>query len=384
MLAKAVQEHHPAPIHKAPTLSQTLFPSSSPLSGQDAFRSPSQQAHRSTSRPQLGSSNVLKPSVSAVLNATGSGWQAGAGNPLKRTAAQANGMVNLLSKQDSILSRDNVVDLIQSTNEGSRVGKLHDAVYFDENDFDDDVDLDFDVEDPKTKGHLSTAIIKPTLPAVSHVQSVSHQQTSSQPIPWSSSPLQRKSTPQPASLVEKAAPLPVIDLTHPETPQAQPKPSAARPSKRRTLPWLDADGQEATAEARRELPAHVQKIIDRRKANQVSRERDTRHDPDVESVTSLPKHKPNSPYPWNKTVSAVKEEQKNLRKVNVGKKMIKNGVDDSSAKSRFTALKKSRGNVADVFLSDEQQKVLKLVAEGQKSVFFTGSAGDFVWHVSWV
>ena len=373
MLAKAVQGHNAAPIHKAAALSQTLFPSSSPLSGHDAFRSPSQQARRPTSRSQLGSANVLKPSTSAALNAHGSGWQAGASNPLKRTAAQANGMGSILSKQDSIPSQDNVIDLTQSTYGGDRVGKLHDAVYFDENDFDDDLDLDFDVEDPIMKGHLSAAKAQPTLPAVSHLSPVNHQQISGQPLPWSSSPLQRKTIPQPAS---SCAPIPVLDLTRSETPQAVQKPPLARPSKRRTLPWLDPDGQEATAEPRRQLPAHVQKIIDRKKANQVNRQRDTGENVDVEAFTPLPKDKPNSPYPWNKTASAVKEEQKNLRKANVGKKTVRNnGVDEVNAKDKTTGIKKKKGDVASVFLSDEQQKVLKMVVEGQKSVFFTGSAG---------
>ena len=386
MLAKALQEHNAAPIHKAPTLSQTLFPSSSPLSGHDAFRNPSQRTNRSTNtstsgRFQLGSGNVLKPSASAVLNAPGSGWQAGANNPLKRTAAQANGMGSLLSKQDSILSKENVIDLTQSTYGADRVGKLHDAVYFDENDFDDDVDLDldFDVEDPKMKGHLSAAKTQPTLPTVSHPPPVNHQEISSQPLPWSSSPLQRKTAPQPESVIDNAAPSPVLDLTYTEMPQALPKPPVARPSKRRTLPWLDADGQEATAEPRRELPAHVQKIIDRKKANQINRQRDTHQGLDVEAFTPLPKDKPNSPYPWNKTASAVKEEQKNLRKANVGKKVVKNnGVDDGNAKDTITGVKKKKGDVAGVFLSDEQQKVLKMVVEGQKSVFFTGSAGGLL------
>ena len=378
MLAKAVQEHDAAPTHKAPTLSQTLFPSSSPLSGHNAFRSPSQQTHRPISRSQLGTAKVLKPSASAALNAHGGGWSAGASNPLKRTAAQADSMGGLLSKQDSIARAGNVVDLTQSTFGEDRVGKLHDAVYFDENDFDDDVDLDFDAEDPKTKGHLSAAKTEPTLPAVSHVPLVNQQENSSQTFPWSSSPLQRKSTPQPAS-IGKAAPLPVFDPTHTETPQYLPKPPVARPIKRRTLPWLDTDGQEATAEPRRELPAHVQKIIDRKKANQVNRQRDTRQALDIEAFTPLPKDKPNSPYPWNKTASAVKEEQKNLRKANVGKKMVKNnGVDNGNAKDSIAGIKKKSGDVAGVFLSEEQQKVLKMVVEGQKSVFFTGSAGELL------
>lgn len=317
---------------------------------------------------------MLKPSASAVLNAPGSGWQAGASNPLKRTAAQANAMGGLLSKQDSTSYKDNVVDLTRSTSYGGgRVGELHDAVYFDENDFDDDVDLDFDVEDPKMKAHLSAAKVQPTLPAISQPPPGTGRLISSQTFPWSSSPLQRKSTPQPVSS-EEAAPTPVVDITDTETPKSLPENPAARPSKRRTLPWLDADGQVTMAEPQRVLPAHVQRVIDRKKANQVSRQPGAGQNLDVVAFTPLPRDKPDSPYPWNKTASAVKEEQKNLRKANVGRKMVKNGVD-GNAKDTVAGTKKKKGDVAGVFLSDEQQKVLKMVVEGQKSVFFTGSAG---------
>lgn len=255
------------------------------------------------------------------------------------------------------------------------MGKLHDAVYFDENDFDDDVDLDFDVEDPKMKGHLSAAKTQPPPPTVSYPVLGNNQPMSSQPLPWSSSPLERASTLQ-SRLFEKTAPPQEADLTDTETPQYLSKPPVARPTKRRTLPWLDADGQDSAPEPQRVLPAHAQKIIDRQKANQVNRQRDAGQDLDVEAFTPLPKDQPNSLYPWNKTASAVKEEQKNLRKANVGRKMVKNGVDNGSATDGIARIeKKKKGDVAGVFLSDEQQKVLKMVVEGQKSVFFTGSAG---------
>ena len=87
------------------------------------------------------------------------------------------------------------------------------------------------------------------------------------------------------------------------------------------------------------------------------------------SYTPLPKDKPNSPYPWNKTASAVKEEQKRLRQGQ--KKLAK--VDGISVKTNMKKTKKEI--VQKVFLSDEQRSVLNLVQQEKKSVFFTGSAG---------
>ena len=88
------------------------------------------------------------------------------------------------------------------------------------------------------------------------------------------------------------------------------------------------------------------------------------------AYTPLPKDKANSPYPWNTTASAVKEEQKRLRQGH--KKLVK---DNGGGSERSNVKKKRRETVAKVFLSDEQRLVLNLVAEQKRSVFFTGSAG---------
>lgn len=224
------------------------------------------------------------------------------------------------------------------------LGTLHSAVYFDENDFDDDDELDLESPDPfpapkvapanqstqesfkrpttkesftarnspardngPLKGELSpvsttqTDLKYPELPPVPENDGSPHEPapSSSIPIPWSSSP--------PSHMLP--------------------------PPKRRTLPWLD---------------------------NETGNDKTTN---DRASTSTPAKLKP--VYPWNKTVSAVKEEQKELRRQNKKRQQ-------ADAKPR---LYKPRERVASLFLSDEQRGVLEAVVDQGKSIFFTGSAG---------
>jgi ATP-dependent DNA helicase PIF1 len=108
------------------------------------------------------------------------------------------------------------------------------------------------------------------------------------------------------------------------------------PTKRRTFPWLDKDGNDKTVMST-PLPADKDK---------------------------------NAPYPWNKTASALKDEQKELRRRNSqrGTQMRPEGTAVRGKKSSIT-------RVPATFLSEEQRGILKAVVEEGKSVFFTGSAG---------
>ena len=251
------------------------------------------------------------------------------------------------------------------------MGKLHDTVVFDENDFVDDDDIDLDSDSSLNPHIASTDITYPTLPAVP--QSCSSTATtlvppgSSVPIPWSSSPIQHKA--------------PTAPKVSEATTTAPPFSSAPRAntSKRRTLPWLEEgksehksdgrNGNEPSSAETRPIQsgaaANVKKILEAQQKRKASASKFFGE----EAFTPLPKDKPDSLYPWNKTASAVKEEQKVLRQGH--KKLVKDIEANEAAKVTTTKDKK----VPRVFLSDEQRKVLNLVAESKKSVFFTGSAG---------
>ena len=341
MFAKAVQKHEaslPPPSRKSTaTLSEQLFPSSSPNTSQTS-KSPYYQTGIT--------SKALRPSASAVVNG-----KTGYTNALKRTTAQANDLGIVFGKQDSRdtgschVSRSTTesIDLTQpeSNMGGGIVGKLHEAVYFDENDFIDDADLDLDDDSvPVGSGvEISTGPNQNALP-------------SSVPIPWSSSPLQHKAAPSTSLVLHNNA-----SLDNTITGGA-----TIRAAKRRKLPWLDADNPQSQSDSHSpRLPPSL----------------GTKKGAGSSAFTPLPKDRSDIPYPWNKTASAVKQEQKKHRQqATLGKRIaqtVDDGAEELSAVQK--GRKKEREEVSRIFLSEEQKKVFSLVVEERKSVFFTGSAG---------
>ena len=378
MLAKAVQDHHPG----LPGMKDTTV----------------QKYNKSNSNP-------LKPMPPSALNTLIPAWSKPA-NPSKRTASQAEDY-NTPTKDQDFRSKKVMTDTAHS----GRIGKLQNAVFFDENDFDDDADVDLDAEDvlPDLSMAKSTEWTSPStlLPDPTIKSATSQIATSGTPLPWSSSPLSHHQKPLP---IPKAASLPASSVNN---------------IKRRTLPWVEeakrielervakvtANCEDLSGGSSTQDMAEIEAGKDRMEAKKQSRlseelaegkrptkrkrpsddhsaddskglglsehiiekvrkERYTKGDPTRADVyTPLPKDKPKSPYPWNKTASAFKEEQKKFRQGN--KKLVKDPVGLGLATSKT----KKREAVARVFLSDEQRSVLDLVAEKSKSVFFTGSAG---------
>lgn len=337
MLAKAIQEHHPVSSFKA-------------------------SASSDRSRKVV---NALTPVSAGTLNSSRQVWPPKM-NPLKRTATQANARELPITRQDFKRVQSDPASLAQL----GRVEKLHDTVYFEESDFVDDADIDLDADEaPSFSKSNTTAISYPRLPQADQViypplpprpesppavtnlaqvpspskppSPVKHSPPpSSVTIPWSSSPVRDELRPSQAGLTKK-------------------------PSQRRNLPWQTTECQESQASA------HAKRPVDRITGQDTLRNPRETHDLDKYSYTPLPKDKPQSPYPWNKTASAVKEEQKKLRQGN--KKLVRENEAEDAAK-RFT-LAKRKNRVARVYLTDEQQKIMRLVTEERKSVFFTGSAG---------
>lgn len=311
MFAKAVQEQNPMPGPKGSNSSQL-------------------------SRP-FG--RTLKPSDPASLNAARPCWPV-TGNPSPRKSSQTDVKKSLTTWQDPKMSGDTFVGWSQGSSDRGCVGKLHDTVYFDENDFEDDANLDLDADEPPiAKRSSDSQILHPILPIPSKRTVVPAVAPVSSPaVDWSSSPLQNKL---------------------PSLPKYAPR---ANTSKRRRLPWSSEAQKSSSPPA---VPNNIQSMIARHSAHHPA-------DPASQGArTPLSTDKSNNPYPWNKTASAVKEEQKNLRQGN--KKLVKNGGNLNERTERIPLKKKS--TLARVCLSEEQRKVLNLVTEETKSIFFTGSAG---------
>jgi ATP-dependent exoDNAse (exonuclease V) alpha subunit len=405
---------------------------------------------RGTTLQQHYKANALRPVAPAALNTSLPSWSAST-NPLKRTASQANARESLFSSQEQGLKKKIMIDLTQQPSSSGRVGKLHDTVSFDENDFDDDADIDLDEDLSLQAGSQSfdTQSSRTLLPdSYQKLSATPLAPASSTPLPWSSSPLSHHQIPAPKAPASRVP--------------------SAHTGKRRTLPWVEEEKRQAArakervdnlcenlnegystqdkerltekmernkvreademyedlagdyqaGERKRSggtsrhhraltakgIPDFVADKIAAAKKGKAEREATrTTHTPrDVETLcedltkkrvpdfvvegvrkqskttesageayTPLPNDKNSkSPFPWNKTASAVKEEQKKLRQ---GHRKLSKDVEGAGiAKSNS---KKKKENVERVFLSDEQKSVLNLVAEQRKSVFFTGSAG---------
>ena len=351
MFHKAVQQHDALPHQKSTSLSQTLFPSSSPTIRHD----PVEGAGRFS--PQ--SRQTLQPTASSMLNG-----KLGSTIPLKRTTSQANDTQPFSSKQISTLRKPSLassLQVISVKNGESIVGRLHEGVYFDENDFVDDAELDLDegsfVKCQSTIGEIEL----PPLQSKNSALSEKRAPTSSAPLEWSSSsPIHKGGQLDNASLQMRAS-----GSNRPTTEHS--RDIVSRLSKRGTLPWLvDQQSQETV----KSPPAHVRKLIDRKMG-----QRQRPSTVPTEPFTPLPQDNSESHHPWNKTASALKEEQKNYRRqASRDKRKIdgEGGYEKTTEVSRDLTKRKT---IAQVFLSVEQRRILDLVAEGKKSVFFTGSAG---------
>ncbi|THC88894.1 hypothetical protein EYZ11_011663 [Aspergillus tanneri] len=218
---------------------------------------------------------------------------------------------------------------IEMTNAGqSGLGTLHNTVYFDENDFDDDDDLDFEEPDPFIP---PPKIVRPnsqgqTPNGTPNSIGTSNQTTApkqSEVITISDDSLDVKYPDLPPIPDDSGGPSSSIQYPWSSSPPSH----FQNPANRRTLPWLNGkDSKTETQYKNPETPA-----------------------------------RPKPTAPWNKTASAIKEEQKELRR--------------QYKSQKEASVSKPRSKLASLFLSDEQRHVLDAVVQQGKSIFFTGSAG---------
>lgn len=255
----------------------------------------------------------------------------GTSKPLQSNLLRAN---TIVSSKVSPAQSVGVKRKLEMTNGGeSTLGSLHSTVYFDENDFDDDLDLDVDEPLPYT------APSAPTLPKVDPVTyptidtvDLTSPNTRQTPPASSNKPRIDVTYPElPPGSQEHVAPPSSVQYPWSSSPPSHFQPPPKPPPKPRTLPWL---------EERKEEPSKNMK----------------------DSRITPKRSKPAEP--WNKSASAIKDEQKELRR-----------EYKKSQKTEGTAKPINLGKAARVYLSDEQKAVLEAVVDGGKSIFFTGSAG---------
>lgn len=384
MLSRAAKDFEPS--HPKKDLTKQLLPSSNPVQNgniQEQFKKARQSSQSIGGFTGFtNSSNSLSARSSNVKQ------------DLKRkstsfsTPPSTTGLASVLSKQDSFRSTPDTINLIREDLAGPKpLPGVQNVVGFDENDFDDDDDIDLDMDfeipmsmaaPPKPSQQKPAVSQSPyTLPQLSRSHSrpePSRNPTSSLQT-WSSSSPSHKMTP-PGALERRqreglaARELPMKD--------ADPNP---RPVKRRTYPWPQRHAEEDDIAAKKEereemLAARATSnssptifCFRCRKEGHYINQCPNQGKAKGTEWDYTPQLKDKS-FPWNTTASAVKEQRKAFQE----KKKAARKIDDAAleAVEKHTHAKVAMGPIS---LSEEQRRVLDLVANQQKSVFFTGSAG---------
>ncbi len=356
MLGRAIQNYEPPPqankvlparIPSGPAAIHGKFAKSSKPSSQNSLinftKSTSSGPFKQTTSPKV-------PSVGAksLLKTTRTGAR-------KRTSSEM-GVFATLSKTGSFQDMTN-------TREGLELQAKSSLPFdIDPNDFDDDDDLDLDVQYaiplPTTEPPreplvpLSTNTSQASTLNVATITPAAGSKAPDSSMTWSSSPISHKVTPPGASRrrqfeEDQKPPMPLVSSELSID-------ADARPPKRRTVPWLD------------------------REARRQEADRDT-----AETATNL--HSKQSPgekftplskdpaMPWNTSASAIKNQQKAFKDLQKKTSKPKKVATVDEMKHAVMTSHNSRPN--PICLSDEQNEVLNLVKEKNKSVFFTGSAG---------
>jgi ATP-dependent DNA helicase PIF1 len=260
--------------------------------------------------------------------AVGAGAGVGASTstkPLQSNLLRANSLVSSKPQLPQPAGVKRKIDMTTNTG-SSALGSLHSGVYFDENDFDDDLDLDIDEPLPYIAPSTTTTS-KPDPVAYPDLEILPSKPSKPIFTARKASPSDVNYPDLPPNSQENAAPPSSMPLPWSSSPPAHFQP----PPKPRNLPWL-----KETKEEYREQP---------------------------KKSLATPKRQKPAEF-WNKSASAIKDEQKELRR-----ESKKPQTNDAAAKEKITP------KVPGVFLSDEQRGVVEAVVDRGKSIFFTGSAG---------
>jgi ATP-dependent DNA helicase PIF1 len=292
---------------------------------------------------------------------------------LKRTSSEMSGLAATLNNADAFKDQSTVIDLTQDQDvlatSSSVPNPSHD---FDPNDFEDDLELDIDIEYPQALPPLSISreLLRPitgngrqtgvsTIPSKN--ESPKNHVPQSSAVTWSSSPPSHKVTP-PGALQRRQTGNNATTLA--DVPSSEASLDACpRPAKRRSVPWLQKQ-----AEERRLQEESDRNERDRSRSETLCGD-DSSRGRSQDDFT--PFHNDKS-FPWNTTPSAIKAQQKAFK--NQQKKTIQDGPF-SLAEMQDIVATTQQGKKTAVRLSNEQKNVLDLVVKKKRSVFFTGSAG---------
>ncbi|KYK61412.1 mitochondrial DNA helicase [Drechmeria coniospora] len=331
IMFRRAAERPPPPPPPRSTLEKTLFPSSSPSPSthgdiRDQLRTPGRPVAASVS---VSTSARMAPSRPTTLTS----WSANSTLPPNRASLHS-----LYTNSDSFKQEIDCVDLAAPAPLAQK--KAEEVVYFAEDDFSDDDNLDLDYEAPKAlptpRVLVQEAPVKqqmPPPPTPSQADSA---------IPWSSSPASHFVAP-----------------TLPNPPPSRPDPSAST----RSSVKRESSGETDVCEApvpkkpkKRVLPAGF-------------RSQDA-PEPDEGYCVSTATPDTKSHY-WDPTGSIVQEQKRQLKNQRNSRQPEHDAPPDDASNAGPALVPKA----VPLSLSAEQNQVLDLVVHKNASVFFTGPAG---------
>ncbi|KAG8414955.1 DNA helicase [Metarhizium acridum] len=310
-----------------PALAKQLFPSSSPSSSigdiRDQFKKPISSSSAAVSASASARTALDNRSVNLAQNGPG------------RPATSNRSIASLYSAHsDSFRTEPACIDLTAPDCPASK--KVHEPVYFVEEDFSDDDALDLDFEAPQA---LPRQLIPPAIQDLPLPATPAQKETE---IPWSSSPASHFLPPNPHRTISATS----------NTSQT--------PLKRES----SGDGE------KRESP--IQKKAKKRVLPASFRRDDEAGEDDsgLSGTFKTPAQKTKAL--WDSSASAIKEQKKllkthrNSRNPDLEQDVVPETMHDVEAKaSKSVALS----------LSSEQAHVVDMVVNQNQSVFFTGPAG---------
>lgn len=295
-----------------------------------------------------------------------------------RSISSSKNLFSIFNKQDSFQDTYTAAnmdkkDLIHSNFASS-------FVEFNEDDFDFDDDLDLEIKNdlpklnPEKINPLQSSLLSPSglnvLKASSNRLNLSQDHPSSMMTWSSSSPSHKLPPPLPSPRMKRGTEDILLESS------SQP----IRPPKRRTLPWLQKQAEEDLIKSEREddnrksafevsKSYQANSSYNSNSKSPQSQQHSQNEDHNSQS-TPLPNKQEVRLMPWNTTGSAIKEEKKKLRD-----RYIDSKKNDEPKETLGRSEWQPKLSVTPISLSEEQNKVLDLVINQSKSVFFTGSAG---------
>jgi ATP-dependent DNA helicase PIF1 len=315
MLARANKVYEATAPPARNDLAKQLFPSSSPSTQNGNIAEQFKKSSHAGSATSMSARTTTTPAAK-VTNVT----QYASNRSVAASSANGRSLASLYNKSDSFRASPDSTHLTQ---ERPVLSKDALPVYFIEDDFSDDENLDLDYVCPAPMPP------PPPLEATKAKLPVATQQ-----IPWSSSPPSHFVPPQPNRTVSGN--------------------SLKRESQERH------DSPDMPCPKKRSLPKAWKKAEDKAVKDDIY----------AAGPVTTPNLKSRSALPWNTTASAVKEQKKQLKS-----QTKKPDETDPSMEDIQKTTAAHLAKATALTLSKEQKHILDMVVNKNQSVFFTGPAG---------